>query len=702
MGPRPGGRSSSAGSYYDAGNVKSITDTSRSGTDTQCFTYDHLQRLTEAWTPTGGCTGAPDKALLGGPAPYWTSYAYDSTGNRTSETQHGVGAMAADTTRTYHYPDPGQGQHRLSSVTQTGAAGSRTDSYDYDTAGDTTTRDIASAGQTLAWDTEGHLATTTDSTGTTTYAYDAGGSRLLRRDPTSTTLYLPDMELRLDKTTNTVSGTRYYTHGGTLVAVGTASGIEFQSADPHGSAELSVNGSTQALAQRRFGPFGQFRGSPTGIWPMDKGFVGGTIDPSGLTNLGARQYDPDTGRFVSADPLMDLTDLQSWNGYAYADNNPVNSSDPSGEMVDCATGHGGCGTTGNAGGSKTPGNCDDGQCDNWGRQSSNREIIAQPGNHFPWKPEPPRCGFSCFARNFANGAVDGGLRAAVGLGLQLPGGQVGLDGACALFSVQTLCGNPADHIHVPLGGDVDDPGYKLGAGAGEYALPLLIPGVGEEADVAQGGRALPRLARALRKSRCNSFVAGTLVLMADGTAKAIEKVKVGDQVAATDPKTGKTRSEPVVASFGGTGYKNLVKVTVDTDGKRGHRTGLIIATEHHKFWDPSRHAWTRADRLASGSKLSTPGSGEAVRVVSATRYPGHPTVRDLTIANLHTYYVQAGDTPVLVHNCGEEPLNGSGPRPGVLELSGRVKSSAALKNFSPNGERDFVFDPTTGRFANEC
>jgi RHS repeat-associated protein len=304
---------------------------SRAGPDNQCFRYDYLQRLTQAWTPTGACSAGPDKTSLGGPAPYWSSYGYDATGNRTSETQHGVGAVAADTTRTYHYPDPGQGQHRLSSVTQTGAAGSRTDSYGYDADGNTTTRDIGNADQTLSWDTEGHLATTADSTGSTSYAYDADGNRLLRRDPTSTTVYLPNMELRLDKTTGAVAGTRYYDHGGSLVAVGTAGGIQFQSADPHGTAELSISGSTQALAQRRFTPFGQFRGSPTGIWPTDKGFVGGTIDPSGLINLGARQYDPDTGRFISVDPLFDLTDPQSWNGYTYSDNNPATKSDPDGE-----------------------------------------------------------------------------------------------------------------------------------------------------------------------------------------------------------------------------------------------------------------------------------------------------------------------------------------------------------------------------------
>ncbi|WP_433517740.1 Hint domain-containing homing endonuclease [Nonomuraea sp. CA-143628] len=36
----------------------------------------------------------------------------------------------------------------------------------------------------------------------------------------------------------------------------------------------------------------------------------------------------------------------------------------------------------------------------------------------------------------------------------------------------------------------------------------------------------------------NSFVPGTKVLMADGSAKPIEGVKIGDQVVAADPVTG--------------------------------------------------------------------------------------------------------------------------------------------------------------------
>ncbi|MFE9687205.1 RHS repeat domain-containing protein, partial [Streptomyces sp. NPDC006285] len=65
---------------------------------------------------------------------------------------------------------------------------------------------------------------------------------------------------------------------------------------------------------------------------------GGTDDTgtTGLTHLGAREYDSTTGRFISVDPLMDLTDPQQHNGYSYAENSPITNSDPSGLMA-CAT-----------------------------------------------------------------------------------------------------------------------------------------------------------------------------------------------------------------------------------------------------------------------------------------------------------------------------------------------------------------------------
>jgi RHS repeat-associated protein len=58
------------------------------------------------------------------------------------------------------------------------------------------------------------------------------------------------------------------------------------------------------------------------------------VDPTGLTHLGAREYDPGLGKFLSVDPLQDVADPQQWNAYAYSNGNPVTFSDPSG-MVLC-------------------------------------------------------------------------------------------------------------------------------------------------------------------------------------------------------------------------------------------------------------------------------------------------------------------------------------------------------------------------------
>lgn len=62
---------------------------------------------------------------------------------------------------------------------------------------------------------------------------------------------------------------------------------------------------------------------------MKTRFVGGTLDAAvGLTHVGAREYDPALGRFVSVDPLLDEGDHRELNGYQYGFNNPLKFSDP--------------------------------------------------------------------------------------------------------------------------------------------------------------------------------------------------------------------------------------------------------------------------------------------------------------------------------------------------------------------------------------
>nr|WP_088642333.1 RHS repeat-associated core domain-containing protein [Micromonospora wenchangensis] len=326
--------------YDKAGNITKAMDTAPDPVDdTQCFRYDHLRRLRHAWTPTNSdCDADPVATSLGGPAPYWHSWSFDLVGNRETQTVH---TTSSNTTTTYEYPAAQASRpHALSTTT----TGSITQDYRYDESGNTTCRPTGTAANTcpsgtgsqvLTWDSEGHLETSTDSTGTTTYIYDADGNRLVRRDPTGKTLYLPGQELRYTTSTGNTTCTRYYAYGGSTVASRTSAGLTWLAADHQGTANVSVSATAaQTATVRRQNPYGNPRGgSPT--WANDKGFVGGTKDNTGLTHLGAREYDPTIGRFVSVDPVFDQQNPQSWTGYGYTSGSPITSSDPSG-LKECA------------------------------------------------------------------------------------------------------------------------------------------------------------------------------------------------------------------------------------------------------------------------------------------------------------------------------------------------------------------------------
>ncbi|MEV4411978.1 RHS repeat-associated core domain-containing protein [Catellatospora sp. NPDC049609] len=317
-------------SYDPNGNVTKISDLTAG--DHQCFTTDHLRQLKDAWTPANGdCNPAPTAAALGGPAKYWNTYSYDKLGNRTQLVQHAT--ATGDRTTTYTIP---AGKHQLTGTSTEDSGGKKTGAYTYDASGNMLTRPTPTAGtQTMTWDAEGHLATSQDSTGTTSFIYDVDGNRLIREDPTGKTLYLPGQELRYTTNGGTKKCTRYYTHADQTIAMRTSAGITWLGGDHHGTAQISVNAVGQAVSIRRETPFGELR-QTTGTWPtaMDKGFVGGTKDNTGLTHLGAREYDPLIGRFISVDPVIDIKDPQQMNGYNYANNAPMTASDATGLWPD--------------------------------------------------------------------------------------------------------------------------------------------------------------------------------------------------------------------------------------------------------------------------------------------------------------------------------------------------------------------------------
>jgi RHS repeat-associated protein len=75
-----------------------------------------------------------------------------------------------------------------------------------------------------------------------------------------------------------------------------------------------------------YSSFGEVTG--TGLDWMPFGFAGGIYDAdSGLVRFGARDADPSTGRWTQKDPIRFDGGV---NVYAYAANDPINLSDPSG------------------------------------------------------------------------------------------------------------------------------------------------------------------------------------------------------------------------------------------------------------------------------------------------------------------------------------------------------------------------------------
>ncbi|MEU8271910.1 RHS repeat-associated core domain-containing protein [Sphaerisporangium sp. NPDC049002] len=623
--------------YGAAGDITRILDAASavSGSTTgqsECFSYDGLRRLSAAWTTTASsCTAGISGADGLGIDPYKQEYNYDLVGNLTSFTDN-------DQTSTYHYPTPGASSIRPNTVTSIDRPGGSTDSYAYDNTGRLKTRTVASKPATFEWNELGELSKATVDGQDTSMVYDADGERLIRRDPGGRiTLYLGDMEVELAD--GQLMGKRYYSApDGSTVAIRIGSGsLKWMTSGLHGSQQLGIDDGTGQVSRERYLPYGKRRGIDD-LPFTDHGFLGKVEDDTtGLDYLSARYYDPNIARFISTDPVLDLTKPQAANPYSYAGDNPIGFSDPSGLSRDD-----GC---------QSPIEKSTQHCKEVAKWNSCVDKYGESSCKAKWKKAQ----------------------------------EVELSKAIELAYVEYVkrCGSDANDIkrisqtcaEWILSGDGDPVTAHAKAHAANIKLvvdALLIAGFGPEeiagTVVAKlGAQAaatilgkLPKFASIARKiakgeALCNSFAPGTRVLMADGTLKPIEDIKLGDEVLATDPLTGQNESKPVVALIESQGQKDLVEITVDSDGDKGNAVGTVTATDKHPFWVDDQGHWFNASTLQAGMHLRT-ATGLSVKVLHLRAYQrANQRVHNLTIQGLRTYHVAVGTTDALVHNasgCG--------------------------------------------------
>ncbi|MGI5289523.1 RHS repeat-associated core domain-containing protein [Nonomuraea polychroma] len=605
--------------YDTAGKVTRILDAAATPAQAECYTYDGLHRLAAAWTTTASTCAAGSADNLG-VDPYNQRYTYDKVGNLTTLTDNGQ-------TATYAYPAPGAAALRPNAVTSiTRPTG--TDSYAYDAAGQLTARTVGGKQGTFTWNELGQLSRATIEGQNTDMVYDADGQRLIRRDPDgTTTLYLDGTELTM--TGGLVAAKRYYaTSDGTMIAMRRADGVTWLLPGRHGSQQLAVHDATGEVSRERYLPFGQRRGDDD-LPFTDLGFLGRTEDAStGLTYLSARYYDPVSARFISPDPLLDLTTPAWANSYAYAGNDPIGQSDPDGLRPDpCGDGSGRtvCAKTIEQKFAQ--------------RQPLTKAEVAEHvyNTHYSnLSPDQRRTVWMAWKAQTDPDAVNAWVKKTL---------------AERNRQAMTMV---RDFLWVLF---IED--YPECARGDALACASIIPwgkAIGLPAKVI---RKLVSKAddtvNAARKGKrakvsCSSFVPGTRVTMADGTTKPIEEVQVGDKVLATDPDTGKTEVKPVVSVITSKGEKNLVQLTVDTDGDRGQATGLVIATAEHSFWLPELRDWREAGSLKPGQWLQT-SAGTKVRIAGITAWAAKDQrVHNLTIQDVHTYHVVTGSVDALVHN----------------------------------------------------
>ena len=293
----------------------------------ESFTYDNMNRLTQA--------------KVTAPVTVTKTYTYNAIGNLMSKSDTG--------TYTYHATK----KHAVASI-----AGAINTTLTYDANGNMLTGN----GRTLTWTSWNMIASNSGAGGG--YWYDAEHNRIkMSYAGGGNTYYINprwDVGVNFEKEMPAVGGVLYrhsiYAGSGAPVAVYTSgttsagqpiSNIRYLHMDNLGSVAIITDESGAVVERRSYDPHGRLRNtngsdattsstlkvtphSYTGHEYLDNPWVT-NCSCSGLINMNGRIYDPQIGRFMSADPYIQALDAsQSLNRYSYVNNNPLSHTDPSG------------------------------------------------------------------------------------------------------------------------------------------------------------------------------------------------------------------------------------------------------------------------------------------------------------------------------------------------------------------------------------
>ena len=246
-----------------------------------------------------------------------SSYTYDASSNRTSYT----GPFPDVTTTVYDARDR---------LLQSGDV-----TYTYSEAGELISK--SANDQTISYDYDvlGNLRQVVLDTGITIdYVIDAGQRRIGKKvDGVLVNAWLYQDGLKpiaeLDGSDSVVSRFVYGARSN-LPSYMIKAGRKYRMVADHlGSPRLVVDSSTGTIAQElRYDKFGRVSmDTNPGFQPF--GFAGGLYDHhTGLVRFGARDYDPEIGRWTSSDPSH--FQGRQTNLYVYSANDPINVIDPTG------------------------------------------------------------------------------------------------------------------------------------------------------------------------------------------------------------------------------------------------------------------------------------------------------------------------------------------------------------------------------------